>query len=246
MLTGNGGGGDFKQHLTINTHKGLFRYNRLSFGIKTAPSIWQRAMETTLQGIPTIEVMLDDISVTGNYDAAHLENLEAVLKRLAEKKLRINVQKYRIFVQRIEYCGHEIDKDGLHKTNAKIEAVQNAPRPQDFSSVRGFLGLVNYYHRFLPNISSVLHRLNQLLEKDHTWEWSHECEDAFKEANRLVTSEQVLGHYDPDLPVRVACDASPYGLGAVLSHVMSDVSAKPVAFESRTLNRAGKNSQIDN
>ena len=235
-----------KQYLTINTHKGLFRYNRLPFGIKTAPSIWQRAMEQTLQGIPNVEVMLDDIIVTGKSDAAHLEYLEAVLKRLAEKNRCINVQKCRFFMERIEYCGHEIDKDGLHKTNAKIEAVQNAPRPQDVSSVRGFLGLVNYYHRFLPNLSSVLHPLNQLLEKDHTWEWSRECEDAFKEAKRLVTSEQVLAHYDPDVPVRVACDASPYGLVAVLSHVMSDGSEKPVAFASRTLNRAERNySQID-
>ena len=235
-----------KQYLTINTHKGLFRYNRLPFGIKTAPSIWHRAMEQTLQGIPSVEVMLDDIIVTGKSDAAHLENLEVVLKRLAEKNLCINVHKCRFFVERIEYYGHEIDKDGLHNTNANIEAVQNAPRPQDVSSVRGFLGLVNYYHRFLPNISSVLHPLNQLLEKDHTWEWSRECEDVFKEAKRLVTSEQVLAHYDPDLPVRVACDASPYGLGAVLSHVMSDGSEKPVAFASRTLNRAERNySQID-
>ena len=203
-------------------------------------------MEQTLQGIPNVEVMLDDIIVTGKSDAAHLEKLEAVLKRLAEKNLRINVQKCRFFMERIEYCGHEIDKDGLHNTNAKIEAVQYDPRPQDVSSVRGFLRLVNYYHRFLPTLSSVLHPLTQLLDKDHTWEWSHECEHAFNEAKRLVTSEQVLAHYDPDLPVRVACDDSPYGLGAVLSHEMSEGSEKPVAFASRTLNRAERNySQID-
>ena len=92
-------------------------------------------MEQTLQGIPNVEVMLDEIFVTGKYAAAHLENLEAVLKRLAEKNMRINVQKCRFFLERIGYCGHEIDKDDLHKTNAKIEAVQNAPRPQDVSSV---------------------------------------------------------------------------------------------------------------
>ena len=122
-------------------------------------------MEQTLQGIPNVEVMLDDIIVTGKFDAAHLENLEAVLKRLAENNLRFNVQKCRFFMERIEYCGHEIDKDGLHKTNAKSGAVQNAPRPQDVSSVRWFLVLLNYYHRFLPNLSSVMHPLNQLLEK---------------------------------------------------------------------------------
>ena len=86
-----------KQYLTINTHKGLFQYNRLPFGIKTAPSIWQRAIEYTLQGIPNVEVMLDDIIVTWKSDAAHLANLEAVLKRLAEKNLRINVQECRFF-----------------------------------------------------------------------------------------------------------------------------------------------------
>ena len=90
-----------------------------------------------MQGIPNVEVMLDDIIVTGksDADAAHVENLEAVLKRLAERNLRINVQKCLFFLERIEYCGHEIDKDDLHKTNAKVEVVQNAPRPQDVSSV---------------------------------------------------------------------------------------------------------------
>ena len=92
----------------------------------------------------------------------------------------------------------------------------------------------------------MLHPLNKLLEKDHKWELSRGCEDAFNEAKRLVTSEQVIAHHDPDLPVRVACDASPYGLEAVLSHVMSDGSEKPVAVASCTLNRAERNySQID-
>ena len=136
-----------KQYITIITHKGLFQYNRLPFGIKTAPSIWQRAMEQTLQGIPNVEVMLDDIIVMGKSDAAHLENIEAVLKRLAEKDLRINVQKCRFFMELIEYCGHEIDKDGLHKTNSKIEAVQNAPHPQEWQRKR-----VSQTSKLLPQV----------------------------------------------------------------------------------------------
>ena len=174
---------DAKQYLTVNTHKGLFKYNRLPFGIKTAPSIWQRAMEQTLQGIPGVEVMLDDIIVTGKSDAENLENLEAALRRLAEKDLQINAKKCR-----------EIDHDGLHKTKAKIEAVQKALRPQDVRSLRGFLGLVNYYHRFLFNFPSALHPLNQLLEKDQKWMWSNECEQAFGEAKSLITSEQIIVH----------------------------------------------------
>ena len=105
---------------------------------------------------------------------------------------------------------------------------------------------MNYYHRFLPNLASVLHPLNQLLEKDQKWMWSKECEQAFDETKSLITSEQVLVHYDPDLPIRVACDASAYGLGAVLSHKMPDGLEKPIAFASRTLNKAERNySQID-
>ena len=88
-------------------------------------------------------------------------------------------------MERIEYCGHEIDHDGLHKTKAKTEAVQNAQHPQDVSSLRGFLGLVNYYHRFLPNLASVL----PVVEKDHKWMRSKECEQAFDEAKSLITSE---------------------------------------------------------
>ena len=170
-------------------------------------------MTSLLQGIPGVEVMLDDIIVPGKSDAEHLENLEAVLRRLAVKNLRINAKNCQFLMKWIEYCGHEIDHDGLHKTNAKIEAVQKAPHPPDVSSLRGFLGMVNYYHRFLPNLASVLHPLNQLLEKDQKWMWSKECEQAFDEAKSLITLEQVLLHYDPDFPIRVACEASAHGLG---------------------------------
>ena len=170
-------------------------------------------MEQTFRGIPNVKAMLDDIIVTGKSDAAHHENSEYGLKRLEEKNLRIDVQKCRFFMERVGYCGHEIAKDGLHKTNTNFEAVRNAPRTHDVSSTRGFLGLVNYYNRFFfyqIYRVHVLHPPNQLLEEDHKWEWSRGCEDAFKEANRLVTSEQVLAHYNPDLPVSVACAASPY------------------------------------
>ena len=110
-----------------------------------------QSMEHTLQGIPGVEVMLDGIVVTGKSDDEYLENLEAVLRRLTEKDLRTNAKKYRFFVERIEYCGHEIDHDDPHKTKANTEAVQKAPRPQYVSRLRRFLGLVNYNHRFLPN-----------------------------------------------------------------------------------------------
>ena len=114
------------------------------------------------------------------------------------------------------------------------------------SQLRSFLELVNYYNRFLPNASTVLHPLHQLLEQNSKWQWTEQCKQAFTEAKRMITSELVLTHYDSALPVRLACDALPTGIGAVLSHVMSDGNKWPAAFTSRSLtNTERKYAQID-
>ena len=184
--------------------------------------------------------------VSGKTDEEHLENLDSVLKRLQDAGLKANREKCEFFRDRVQFCGHEIDKEGLHKTQEKIEAVISAPRPENVSQLRSFLGLVNYYNRFLPNASTVLHPLHQLLEQNSEWQWTEQCEQAFTEAKRMITSEQVLTHYDPVLPVRLACDASPTGIGAALSHVMPDGSERPVAFASQSLTKTErKYAQID-
>lgn len=235
-----------KKYLTINTHKGLFQYNRLVFGIASAPAVWQRAIDQVLQDIPGTQCYLDDILVTGSDENTHLTNLETVLKRLSDFGLRVNKEKCEFFKDSIEYCGHKIDKDGLHKAQDKIDAVLKAPRPENVSQLRSFLGLVNYYAKFLPNIATVLHPLNSLLQVKTEWRWTKSCEQAFMAAKQLITSEKVLTHYNPKLPLRLACDASPYGIGAVLSHKMKDGSERPIAFASRSLNKAEQNyAQID-
>ena len=235
-----------KKYLTINTHKSLFQYNRLVFGITSSPAICQRAIDQVLQGVPGNQCILDDMLISGKTDEEHLENLESVLKRLQDAGLKANKEKCVFFKDRVQFCGHEIDKEGLHKTQEKIEAVVNAPRPENVSQLRSFLGLVNYYNRFLPNASSVLQPLHQLLEQNSKWQWTEQCEQAFTEAKRLITSEQLLTHYDQGLPVRLACDASPTGIGAVLSHVMLDGSERPVAFASRSLTKTERRyAQID-
>ena len=184
--------------------------------------------------------------VLGKTDEEHLENLESVLKRLQDTGLKADKEKCEFFRDRVQFCGHEIDREALQKTQEKIEAVVSAPRPENVSQLRSFLGLVNYYNRFLPNASTVLHPLHQLLEQNSEWQWTEQCEQAFTEAKRMITSEQVLTHYDPVLPVGLACDASPTGIGAVLSHVMPNGSERPVPFASRSLTKTeSKYAQID-
>ena len=110
----------FRKYVTINTHKGLFRYNQLPFGVSSAPSIFQRIMETSLQGIPGVCVYLDDILVTGRTTAEHLD---AVLGRLQEAGMRVKEKKCAYLLPSVEYLGHVISAEGLQTAESKVEAI---------------------------------------------------------------------------------------------------------------------------
>jgi hypothetical protein len=126
-------------------------------------------------------------------------------------------------------------REGLHALSEKVEAVASAPEPRNIQELRSFLGLLNYYGKFLPNRSTLIRPLNALLQQDKRWTWSSECSEAFQEAKRALSSACVLVHCDPSLPITLAGDASAYGIGAVISHVLHDGSEKPIAFASRSL-----------
>lgn len=221
--------------VVINTNKGLFRYNRLPFGVASAPAIFQRTIESILRGIPQVCVYLDDILVTGKTEAEHLQNLERVLTRLEEAGMRLKQEKCAFLLDSVEYLGHNISAEGLRPTQEKVCAITGAPPPENISQLRAFLGLINYYGKFLPQLSNTLAPLYRLLEKQTKWSWGSAEEETFRTAKQQLTSSCLLVHYDPDKPLILACDASPYGVGAVLSHGMPDGSEKPIAFASRSL-----------
>ena len=235
-----------QKYLTINTTKGLFQYQRLAFGVASAPALFQAAMDQILQGIPYVLCYQDDILITGRNDDEHYANLELVLQRLLKFGLCIKLKKCVFFSDSVKYLGHVIDRDGLRTSDDKVNDIVNAPAPENVTELRSFLGLINYYGKFLKNLSTVLHPLNQLLQKKQKWNWTKKCESAFKQAKNMIISSDVLVHYDVTLPVRLACDASPYGVGSVLSHVYPDGSERPIAFASRSLTKSEKNyAQID-
>ena len=235
-----------RKYVTINTHKGLYHYNRLPFGVASAPAVFQQLMEQILQGLQGVACYLDDVLITGRNDQDHLEQIEAVLKRLHDRGLRLKRSKCAFMQHSVEYLGYQVDAEGLHTTTGKVKATLDAPKPDDVKQLRSFLGLVNYYGRFLPNLATVAHPLNQLLCKDVKWQWNKACDDAFESLKSQLASQSVLVHYDINLPVKLACDASSYGLGVVISHVKPDHSERPIAYASRSLSKAEKNySQIE-
>ena len=127
---------------------------------------------------------------------------------------------------------------GLQPTDKKIRAINNAPASTNISQLKSFLGLINYYCKFLQILSNTLAFLYRLLQKNTRWHWGAEQEKAFQIAKKSLTSDCVLTHFDPTKTLVLACDASPYGIGAVLSHRMGDGHDKPIAFSSRTLAHA--------
>ncbi len=235
-----------EQYVTINTHKWLFKYNRLVFGVASSLAIFQRTMESLLRGIPHMAVYLDDILITGKKEEEHLSNLDQVLKRMSQAGLRLKQCKCSFQAASVTYLGHQISAQGLYPVPEKVRAIKEAPKPGNMSELKSFLGMVTYYGKFLPDLSTVLAPLYQLLHHDYHWKWGAAQVAAFTKVKNLLQSASVLVHFDPEKELTVSCDASPYGIGTVLSHVMEKDSEKPIAFASRTLTKAEKRySQLD-
>ncbi len=122
-------------------------------------------------------------------------------------------------VSSVTYLGHKIDAEGVHTMPEKVQAVHDAPSPTDVAQLRSYLGLLSSYSRLLPQLSTVTTvtaPLNQLLRASQPWKWTRTEEQAFQASKRLLLSSQVLMHFNLDLDVVLSCDASAYGIGAVL------------------------------
>ena len=203
-------------------------------------------MESLLQGIDGVEVYIDDILISGSTEEEHLKALEEVLRRLEKAGLRVKLKKCMFMRPSVEYLGHKIDANGLHPLQDKVHAIKEAPTPQSVQELRSYLGLLTHYNKFLPNLSTTLHPLHKLLQKNVPWRWRAEQEKAFAKSKELLTSTKFLAHFDSTQKLTLACDASSYGVGAVLAHKMPDGSERPIGYASRTLTKSERNcSQLE-
>lgn len=225
---------DDKNITCNNTHKGLFKFKRLIFGLASAPAIFQKEMEKIfcMEGVLCF---LDDVLITANDRQTHMSRLKLVLDKFKDLGLTLRKEKCEFFKDEITYLGYIINKQGIKKCPKKVEAIINAQKPNNVAELQSFLGLVNYYRHFVPSASSLLTPLYDLLRKDVKWSWQEEHETVFKKIKQCLASEQVLAHFNPGAKIILTVDASPYGLGAILSQVGEDGIEKPISFASRTL-----------
>ena len=235
-----------KKYLVINTHKGLYHFTRLPYGTAAALSIFQQTMDQILPKLPGVVCYLDDILVTGKDTQEHFSNLEAVLRKLLEHHLHIKSTKCKFLQNSVEYLGQVVSTQGIDTSQTKVEAVLKMSPPTNQRSRRSFLGIVNHYGKFISFLADLSAPLNRLLRKDAPFHWSAECEDSFKRIKEVLTSTEVLAHFDPRVPLRLTCGASTIGIGAVLYHRYEDGTERPIAYASKTLTKTKQNySQIE-
>ena len=230
-----------KELLTVNTHRGLYCPDRLQFGVHSATGIFQREMEKILQGIPGVLVRIDDILATGNNDWEHFVTLIEVLHALEQSGFTVNQVKCKFFQDRITFCGYTISKYGVQPMKGNVDAILHAPEPSNVSEVKSFLGMLNYYQNYLPSLSTIAEPIHKLLRKGADWKWGKEQNHAFKTVKKMLSGAPLLVHFDPSKEKIVHTDASPYGLGCVLSHVYQDGTERPVAYASRSLTVSERN-----
>ena len=144
-------------------------------------------MDQLLKGLPMVCGYLDDILVSGKTKEDHDDNVRAVLKRLDDTGIRVNEEKCRFGLEQVEYLGYIIKDVGLQPITEKVDAIQKLPQPNDVTQLRAFLGMINYYGKFLKNLSTTLGPLHALLKKGQKLNWSHNCETAFNMAKKMLS-----------------------------------------------------------
>ena len=230
---------------TFITPFGRYYFNKLPFGISSAPELFQRRMSRILEGLPGVLCNIDDICVFGATQDEHDRRLESALKKLEEAHVTLNPAKCEFSKPSIRFLGNIVDRDWIRADPAKIEAILKMESPQSVADLRRILGMANHLGKFSPKLAEISHPLRELLSSRAAWLWGPRQEEAFSALKKELTHPTVLALYDPDAATKISADASSFGLGAVLLQ-QSQNTWKPVAYASRSLTETERRySQIE-
>jgi len=191
-----------------------------------------------------VAAFVDNVLVGTEMEEGHNEIVEEILRRLEENNLYIKPEKYVWKVRKIGFLGVVIGPDGIKMEAEKVDRVLSWPEPKNVKDVRKFLGLANYYRRFIKDFAQVAWLMNILTRKDKKWQWEEAQQKVFDKLKRVFTTKPVLAAPDLDKEFRVEADASNYATGGVLSMKCSDDKWRPVAFISKSLSDTERNYEI--
>ena len=222
----------------VITPFGLWEFLRVPFGLKNAAQAFQRLMDTVLRGLDCTFVYIDDILVASRSKAEHMVHLRQVLERLQQQGLVINLAKCQFGRHELDFLGHHITKHGATPLPSKVTAIREFSRPSTVKGLQEFVGMVNFYHRFVPAAASIMQPLYKaLVGKPKVLQWNDQMISAFNLTKEALASATMLAHPLTDAPTAVTVDASGVAVGAVLEQLIHG-SWQPLAFFSRQLRPA--------
>lgn len=225
----------------FSTDEGHFEYLRMPFGLRNAPSTFQRAMNHVLAGLQNkCLVYMDDVLIFSTSLQEHIESIRLVFDRFRKTNFKVQLDKSEFLRQTVKFLGHIITPEGILPNPDKIEAIIKFPIPKTRKEIQSFLGLIGYYRKFIKDCAKLTKPLTSCLKKGAKIEHTKKFIEAFEACKRILTNSPLLQHPDFSKPFILTTDASNFALGAVLSQgtVGSD---KPIAYASRTLNESEKN-----
>ena len=231
---------DDKEKTAFCVPDGLYQFNVMPFGLCNAPATFQRLMDTVLAGLhwDRCLVYLDDIIILGKTFEEHLAALSHVLGRLEQSGLKLKPSKCHLCQAQVNYLGHIVSEKGIAADPAKTTKIATWPTPSTTREVQQFMGLANYYRRFIQDFATVARPLHRLTEKGRLFQWTPDCKDAFEKLKKLLVSAPILAFPDFSKSFILDTDASATGLGAVLSQLGDDGKEHVIAYGSRTLSKS--------
>ena len=216
---------------------GLFEFLRMPFGLKNAAQMFQRFMDEVLHGLDFCYKYIDDLLIASTSTEEHLQHLKIVLERLNEHGLLINVSKSLFGTSALDFLGHHVTSEGICPLTYKVKVIQDSPQPSTHRKLREFLGLINFYHRFIPGCAAILKPLNALLagtKGNATLAWDEASMAAFTDIKQALAKATLLVHPEQNAPTCIMTDASEVAVGAVLKQYIQDQWC-PIAYFSKTL-----------
>jgi len=223
------------QKTAIITPFGLFEFLRMPFGLKNAAQTFQRLMDRVCLGLDFVYVYLDDILVASRSTVEHMVHLRKLFAQLEAHGLVINAAKCQFGMSTIDFLGHRISCHGATPLPDKVQAIRSFPKPTTVKGLQEFLGMVNYYHRFVPRAANIMRPLFAATAgKAKMVEWLPEMETAFEAVKETLAAATMLVHPKEDAPTAITVDASSVAVGAVLEQ-LTQGEWKPLAFFSRQL-----------
>lgn len=226
-----------KTAFTVNN--GHFEYLRMPFGLKNAPSTFQRVMDNVLREYlhKFCFVYMDDVVIFSKSLQEHIWHIQLIFSKLREFNLKVQLDKSEFLSKNVEFLGHVITPDGIQPNPNKSKAIEKYPIPKNVKEIRSFLGLIGYYRRFINNFAKVVSPLTKCLKKGAKIDINcKEYIEAFELCKELLTNAPILAYPDFEKQFKLTCDASNVAIGSVLTQ-----SNRPIAYYSRTLNSAEKN-----